>query len=431
MNNCKIDRAFYKDIVHGLKKEPQTKKVRNFIIRWSPALKNGKLFWGRREVIPYEDTEKILKWEAENNGMPLSRDGAHSYLMKKYVGFKKVRINNWLKTVEQLQMIHRRPYRHTRENKATHEGTKNYLMKAGNQFNLGIDLFEVGKSPWTKYKYFFVAVMQKSGFIWAYPMSNKKASSCLVKLKKVWADCKKLWGTGFTGVTSDHGNEFRAEVDEWLAQKNIKRRIFTGRTTMCYFAEAKMSQFGRNMAVMMELHGFKKALRLTLEKINNTRNRVTGMSPNEFTAEDYTKKIKRHNRKLPKNVKKRKQPVFQIGQRCRYILKAAHDKAVFYKSYKGLNPKTAAWSKTLYPIKNKRKLGHHIMYLVNGIYRYAYELQIIQGKMIQLSVPKPKPSKRKPKKRSVTSQLSRPVSVLHPTLRRSSRLRGRRVFYPE
>ena len=259
MNKCKIDQQFYKQIVDGLRtKNKLSKKVRNFIIKWTPNLKHGKLFWGQKEVIPYEMTEKVLKREAEQNGMPLSRDGAFNYLKKKYVGFKKRRINEWLKRVEQLQMLKIRPHRYTRENKNTREGTKNYFMKKGNQFSVGIDLFEIGRSSWTKYKFFFVAVMQRSGLTFAYPMHNKKAASSLVQLKKVYAECKKRFGRGFTEVSSDKGVEFLGAVNTWLKQKKIPHRTLTGRTTMCWWAEKKMSQFGPDFGDLDDFDGSRR-----------------------------------------------------------------------------------------------------------------------------------------------------------------------------
>ena len=84
------------------------RKIFQFIEKWKLKRKNGKLFHDNKQVIPYEDTEDILKREAVGGGMPLSRDGAVAYLGKRYIGFKKNRVMAWLKRVEQLQLIHRR-----------------------------------------------------------------------------------------------------------------------------------------------------------------------------------------------------------------------------------------------------------------------------------------------------------------------------------
>ena len=72
--------------------------------------------------------EAILKREAEQNGMPLSREGAYAYVTKKYIGFKRRSIAAWLKRIEQLQLIHKRPDANTRINKRNREGARNYRM---------------------------------------------------------------------------------------------------------------------------------------------------------------------------------------------------------------------------------------------------------------------------------------------------------------
>ena len=87
------------DIIQGVKGKPRNRKVRDFIEKWPLKVERNKLFHNGKQVIAYEDTEKILKREAEQNGMPLSRDGAFEYLKGKYVGFKKRRIGTWLKRI--------------------------------------------------------------------------------------------------------------------------------------------------------------------------------------------------------------------------------------------------------------------------------------------------------------------------------------------
>ena len=193
----------------------------------------------------------------------------------------------------------------------------------------------------------------------------------------------------------------------------------------------KNSQMARSLAVMLKSgHGFKEALRLTLEKINNTVSRVTRKAPINFY--DFKSGAKRYNRKLKKNPKRRKQPVYEVGDRVRYALKGMGEKAAFYKSYQGMrNNQTAMWSKTIFPIKGKTRMAG-LMYLVNNIYRYPWELQLITGELVTLSHPRPKvlPKKVKPKRRLVAQD---PIILYqNQPVRRSSRLRRKpRVHYPE
>ena len=138
MNRCHISRQYLRDLLDGARGKPKNRKVRDFLEKWKPTIHQGKLYYGDRRIVPYEETEAILKREAEENGMPLSRDGAFHYLKKKYVGFKKRHIIAWLKRVELLQLIHRRPHKETRINTRNREGTANYFMK-NNKLNTRVD----------------------------------------------------------------------------------------------------------------------------------------------------------------------------------------------------------------------------------------------------------------------------------------------------
>lgn len=441
MNRCRITRQFLRDIITGVKSKPKNRKVRLFIEKWAPTVHQGKLYHGNLRVVPYEDIDSVLKKEAEQNGMPLSRDGAFHYLKKKYVGFKKRQINTWLKRVEQLQLIHKRPHRETRVNTQNREGAKNYFMK-NNKLNLGVDLFAMPKPQWSSYAFFFVAVLQRSGYTWIFPISSKKATATLTALKKVFRECKQLFGREPTGVSTDDGSEFKAEFDQWLKEKRIKRRVLTGRSTMTWWVEKKNSTFARIFAVMRNIHGFKKALQLTRDKVNNIQSRVTRKAPVDWTAKDFKESQKRYNRKMPQTAKRRKQPVFSAGDRVRYMLKAAQGKAKFYKSYEGMRSnKHAMWSKRVYEIAAKKKMGHGFMYKVNAIYRFPYELQRIEGTLVQLEpdkkppAKKPKPQRKLPAASAAAPRMrrgfppKRPAPVEAPVLRRSSRVRKKPVRF--
>lgn len=438
MNRCHISRQYLRDLLDGARGKPKNRKVRDFLEKWKPTIHQGKLYYGDRRIVPYEETEAILKREAEENGMPLSRDGAFHYLKKKYVGFKKRHIIAWLKRVELLQLIHRRPHKETRINTRNREGTANYFMK-NNKLNLGVDLFAMPKPQWSSYSFFFVAVLQRSGYTWIIPQKNKKAASSLVNLKAVFKECKQLFGHEPTGVSTDDGSEFKAVFDQWLKQKGIKRKILTGRGVMTWWVEKKNSTFARIFAVMIKLHGFQKALALTRVKVNNIQSRITRRAPVDWTAEDFTKSQKRYNRKVKHKPRRLAQPVFYEDDRVRYMLKAAQGKAKFYKSYEGMRSKEhAMWSKKIYTITVKKKLGHDFMYKVNDEFRFPYELQLIEGTLVQLEpgkpklvppIPQPAKPKQAPPKRMRRGFPPKPPSS--PALRRSSRLRGKRVNYKE
>jgi hypothetical protein len=428
MNRTQITPLFYTELKEGLRGKKSSKKVHAFIAKWKPTLTSGKLYHGKKEIVHHDMQEKIMKREAIHNGMPLSRDGAHSYLMTKYVGIKKVTVADWLKRIEQLQLIHKRPFKNTRPSRQMREGSMNYFMKTslGGRFNLGIDLFQMPKPQWSSYSFFFVGVLQRNLFTWIIPMKNKKANTSLVCLKEIFRDCKKRFGSHPTGCTSDKGNEFLGSFDKYLLEHGIVRKT----VRLCPWVEKRNSTLARIFGVMRTIHGFEKSLDLTRIKVNNIKSRITKKAPVDWLPEDFLKKTRRYNNKLKAVPKLRKQPVFETGNRVRTLQKQALGKEPFYKSYEGMRSrKHAMWSKTIYNITARKKKGRGFIYKVNDKWRPPYELQLISGSLVVLEVPKPPPAPREPKRYTQSVQPPKMYSTTHPTgLRRSTRVK-RRVRY--
>ena len=441
MNRCRISHSFLADIKQGLRTKPRNRKIRIFIEKWDLKLKDGHVFHQGKEVIPYswrepQYIEAVLKQEAEQNGMPLSREGAHDYLSKKYVGIKRRPIANWLKRIEQLQLIHRRPYSKTRINDRIREGARNYRMasKFDGAYCLGVDLFQIPRQ-WSAYKHFFVAVLQKSGYLWLEPMKNKSATLAKTLLTRVFADCKKQFGSIPTAIITDDGNEFKAAFDKYIASKGIKRHI----VPHVSWVEKKNSTFARTFAVMRELYGFKKALELTLLKVNNTKNRITRLAPMEWSPEDFSKKMKRHNRKIALYPSRKRPRHFLVDDRVRHMLRATLGKTSFYKSYEGMRSKKhAMWTKKLFKITEKRKVSGRFKYKVNAQWWFPHELLLceddivtLRGKGLPVTKPKKvsKPKVRKAPHKPAASKVAAPMGPPK-ALRRSSRLRKRgRIDY--
>ena len=335
-----------------------------------------------------------------------------AFLGKRYIGFKKNKVMAWLKRVEQLQLIHRRSDVPRAKPARKREGATNWRMSSANEgrMNLGVDLFDIPKE-WSAYKYFFVAVLQKSGFTWLIPMSNKKARTARTCLKKVFADCKKRFGAEPSGVTSDKGSEFLAEFQTWLKGRNVKQKF---EKKLCSWVEKKNSTMARTFAVMRQVHGFKKALELTLEKINNTVSRKTRKAPADWTSEDFKKKIPRYNRKIKANPRRRIAVPLEVGDRVRIMLKKAIDKGGFYKSYEGMRKKSHFnWSRKIYKVTNVKKgsQGFPHKYKIDdqaGDWIPHRELQHISGKLVRLSQVK---ARVKPRAKKALSAPIRRVSI--------------------
>ena len=467
MNKCRIQRPFLRK-VHELigNKNPKdttlNRRALLFIKKWDLSKRNGKVYHQGREVIPIQDTEAILKQEAISGGMPLSRDGAFNYLKRKYVGFKKRKILEWLSRVESIQLNKRRTEVARSKPARRREGATNWRMAAFNEgrFNLGIDLFEI-PAEWSHFNYFFVAVLQKTGYTWVIPLEKKDAKKNLVALKQVFKECKFLFGSEPTGVTSDKGPEFKNHtMGGWLASKGVKQKF---EKKLCSWVEKKNSQFGRAFAVMLDIHrpkgkkkgGFWKALDLSVNKINNTVSRKTRKAPADWTPEDFTKRLPRYNRKIKAVPKRRKHAPFAIKDPVRQMQKQAVDKGGFYKSYEGTRSHFhRMWSKQIFKITHKKSRGRGFgyEYKIDNPEDHDWlpqrELQLIpKGKIVKLQFqrpdPKQKPQDKKPParrgfppkrgpmkrgfppkaKRGFPPKATGKAKAEGPTLRRSTRVR--------
>ena len=425
MNKCRINRPFLTEVRKAIRLSKRDGKAAKFAKKWKLKLVGNKLYHQKRQLVPAEDVEKILKKEASYEGMPLSRDGAYRYLRKKYVGFKLKAIAGWLKRVESLQLIHRRNNAEPKgRNRRPKEGVTNWRMASFNEgrFSVGIDLFEFPKE-WTSYDYCFIAVLKRNGFVWAYPMSNKSSQLSKTKLQHVFDDCKRRFGRIPTGVTSDKGKEFYGQVSKMLKAKRVKQRF---EKKLCAFVENKMSQVFRQFAVMFKIHGFEKSLSLSVEKVNNTVSRITGKAAVDWKPRDFFT-IKRKHRKLKARIKHRAHPEYPIGQRVRHLLRAAFDKEKMYKSYEGMRNKSKfQWSRPIFTIVKRRlRPGFEHRYkLSDGEWYDGKDLQpIADGPLVRLEKP-PSPPKPASSKRAKVPQ---PALDLPP--RRSSRVRRAPVRY--
>lgn len=193
-----------------------------------------------------------------------------------------------------------------------------------------------------------------------------------------------------------------------MGGRNVKQKF---EKKLCSWVEKKNSLLGRTFAVMLNVHrpqgkkrgGFTKALELTLEKINNTVSRKTRKAPVDWTPEDFTKRLKRYNRKIKAVPKRKVRKPFPIGARVRQMLKAAVDKGGFYKSYEGMRDKKhSMWSHDIFKVTVRKSYGafgyrYRIDNPEDNDWLPQRELQLIpDAKVIKLRLKRPM-LKAKPK----------------------------------
>ena len=163
---------------------------------------------------------------------------------------------------------------------------------------------------------------------------------------------------------------------------------------MCSWVEKKNSSLCRSIGSLLGMgHGWRKAFKLAIEKVNNTRSRITGKAPIEWTLQDMKKGApKRKNRKLKFAPTVREQPVFLKGNSVRHLMHYALGKTAHWKSYESTSvSKRKNWS-GVYKITKVKKPNRYSLthkYFVNGKWYDAFELQIVPEKTISIQKRRP------------------------------------------
>jgi len=447
MNRCKITQDLLTKVRNFKKTGMGDEQTRRWVKRWNPVVYKQIVLHDKKMLVPVEMVDKFLE-KFVQEGMPLGRDSAYKWLEKRYWGFKKRKVHDFISSLESVQLLKKRPHKNTRRN-LTHvrEGVSQVILskKYGGSATVGIDLAQLPqqtenypKKAWTKYKYLYVAVAFKTGYLWAYPMTSKTAVSARTVARKLAADFKKQYGVPIKTIVADAGSEFKGVHATFWKSKKVKlisagdgqeHKVFENEGGKVWWVENKISALMRHIALLREGmgYGWQYALREAKEKVNNTYSRKIKMAPTDVTPALFAKKIKHTNLRLPLNPVARKQPVFEVEDRVRYLTKNARDvNAVLWKSYNAFrDPKTHVWSKRVFRVTAKRRRGRTHQYLVNRMWFFPFELQLVKGPVRKIS---------KPVKQRTTVKSKRPfkdptAEISKVNIRRGKRIRKQTQFY--
>jgi len=385
MNKTRFTTIRYNTMLDQMK----NKKIKDpIVIKYNFELKNGKLFSGGKEIIPHDKRDETLRDLVLNKAAPLSLDQLFLYAQKLYWGLSKRYVHNWLRSTEEYQLMKRKPFRHYRlNNKVQLEGkTSENLRKHKNM--LGIDLVQP-HAEWTSNKYIAVCVHYATSYTWAATMRTKTAQKTLDTFRPMLADCIKRFGK-VDRLTADAGSEFKGVFAAYLSERGIKKEILQ----MCSWVEKKNSSLCRSIGSLLGMgHGWRKAFKLAIEKVNNTKSRITGKAPIEWTLQDLNQGApKRKNRKLKFAPTAREQPIFKKNNLVRHLTHRAQGKTAFWKSYESTSvEKRENWSK-IYKITKIQRPGKYDLihkYFVNGKWFFAYQLQLVPENTISIKKRKP------------------------------------------
>ena len=399
INRWKIDRPFYNELLSGLRGKTVSERATRFLKKF-PKLtrKKDKIFLGSKQLLSTDMLDQVLNDALIAGDCPMSCEGCWYHLRDKYVGsLTRGKVTRWIQSLESWQLERTRPpnpdvtkgdYKHRRE------GITRFQLSRKNNGSwnaLGMDLMYISKH-WSKFLYFLCVVHLRSGYCWFVPLTNRKAKTLITPVEQILEDVKKRFGAPCKLVVTDPGAEFQGDFAEFLSSNKIR----LDNEHKAYHCEKKIQQFGRTFSQLLGTKkvGFNKALILSVNKLNNTLSRVTGLKPIQVGHHTKVKKP----RKLRKG-KRERRPVqeFLVGQRVRFLKKNAEITNVFYKSYGSSSklPKHENWSTGIHNITERKVIFGQPRYRLAGEttkWRKPWELQLVKPKILRtLSKPKKEP----------------------------------------
>lgn len=351
---------------------------------YNVTTKGQNVFIEGRQVVTPEQIHTTFN-ENLKRGMPHSIEQAFLFLQKKYVGVSRRKLAQYVKSRSDYQEQKRRPATYNRNNKASREGTTSWMFKK-HPNSLGVDLFDARSH--SNFAFLVVFMHLRTGFIWVFPMTSKKASLVLSKLKLALPEAEKLGK--ITLMISDNGSEFKSSFDNFLKRRGIQRKV----VRLVPQVERINSILGRYLRKNLKSMGFNKALPLTVKQINNIRSRITGHTPIDLQS-GTVKTFQRNYRTLKARPPATSNPILKKGDKVRHLLQRARRKGnAFFKSYQ-----KKIWSAPKV-IQKRAKMPHQkrFKYQVGGKWFPEDEIQHI--KTITQVKGKPAPKRRRMSLRS-------------------------------
>ena len=321
-----------------------------------------------------------LKSAYYKDGYTLGRDALYSVLKQKYkVPPTKRGIMAWLKQHKLHQL-----YLQTKQVDSV-QSFKPY--KPLN--SLSADLIDFTNKPAQIYRYILVVVDNFSRFMFARPMTSKRAETTAKAMSEIMDEIKNTYKKLPKYVLSDDGSEFKGDYIKLLEKLGVKKkRTLAGAPQSNGMVERANGKLKMLLAQNKEI--FKGTWKTHLNKAvriyNDYVNRTTGFSPKDavlFTGEEM-EKLKQNVKRVQIDEQRPRAQDFKVGDKVRLkIPKGKLDKM-----------STPNWTDKLYEISKVIRNDATIStkYLIKGEStdkRYSRsDLQVIRGKVIDIPVDK-------------------------------------------
>ena len=377
MNRFKYPRAKIKQAIKFIKSKKGAAPV--FLTKFPGqfAVRQGKLYAGKRQVIAQEDRDEYLREVVYGKSAeyPFGRDSLFAILKHEVLNVSKRNIEAFLNA--QKPIVHRR----ARPKKEKREHLRS-IRKPG---ILSVDLVHIrakdfealfpgkgydymgppGEKGYQQDRYFLNAVDLLTGFLLTRVLQGKTPARVVPKLKQIIDEFKTVSGHAVRQMEFDYGGEFLKEVLTLLKKEKITR-IQRRTNATVEQKNAHMQRVFYNLA-QQRRGGFMTTVKQAVTITNRTLNRRTGLS-----AVDAMAKIvagEKVAKRLPQAHATERKKAFPVGTKVRALKKKrSKGDSLGYKAYK------ADHYGQVLPITKVRFIGVYPKYKVGKRWMMADEV---------------------------------------------------------
>ena len=277
------------------------------------STKDGKLYNGRLEVVPFEDRNTIVQSYYTNPTYSGGRDRLYEHLSEKYAGISRRAVASFLKNSETHQLLQPLPRRTTARR----------LIVRGPNVVAQIDLVDMQElKGWNqRQRYILTYVDLFSKFGAAQPLPNKTAEAVQAGLKII------LESNNCSTIQADNGPEFGKSLAIMLKAMDIKLIHSTPYNPR---ANGAVERFNRTIKTSIyrlfhanETKNWVDMLQRIVAGYNDTTHSSTLWKPADLKVAELSKsdieKIQTHMRG-PDPADDGKVPVYHVGDKVRLAL---------------------------------------------------------------------------------------------------------------
>ena len=342
------------------KEQPAFLKNRQF------KVKGQDLFTGGKMVIPDEKRDAFLRELVYGDKkFPFGRDSLFHMTSQAFVNLSRRFISSWLQKQGLLQQAQHIP-------PTTDRGSYKKWSLGQIQVDL-VHLQEKDVNEWggfvePKDKFFLTAVEISTNYFDTRLVDTKEGKPVADAMKSILKTFNKHFKV--RSIAHDNGSEFNNKFwNKMVEDAGVKDTNIPSR--MAPAIESRNALFQRYFFLLMrqKRYGLAKTIRTTVDILNNIVNRRTGMTPAHAVTKDW-KTIQAARKKRRKPVKVVSKTPLEVGTKVRILTQSRKERG-FYKSYR-----QTQWSKSIYTITARKKMGNVFKYRANDIWYFRNDLLV-------------------------------------------------------